>query len=441
MGNMLSPDHCRWCGEQCPHQRTGRPAEYCSTRCRQAAYRDRHKNHHAPDLKEFDRFLHAELMAASSDIRHLARALDGEATTAQDPLQGLLMLRQRIEGMVAPMVGRTRRLGSTWEQLSVLLGMTKDTARKRFAQPVVQRALSRPKPRSVTGGSGSERVPPGRGMSRDGRPAPDTGSASLPGDGIAVALSKMQRASGWSLRALGDRVGLSPSFLCRVMTGERFPTWETTCAITRACGADPEVLRRVWEDADAQRHTDPPPTGLDAALRYLHTRAGKPTPWAIAVTSGHALTPQEVSGLLDGTHLTDWDQVHRLVLILDGVPEYFEPLWKEANARQPHLTPQHPTAGLCRSSWPPAPAHRLEDLLIAFSPTLTSTDPRFRAIGRVAKATSLRTGTPWPAPGRASVGPHPARPAAAPAPPTCDTGTELPPSGPRHHDVHPVLPT
>ncbi|MFD5211568.1 helix-turn-helix domain-containing protein [Streptomyces anulatus] len=104
-------------------------------------------------------------------------------------------------------------------------------------------------------------------------------------------LSNLQRASGYSLRALSKRTSLSPSFLSRAMNGERFPSWEATASLARACGADPEVLRKVWEDAEARRSRKAAkPEGLASALRHLHLRAGSPTPWSVYVNSGYALS-------------------------------------------------------------------------------------------------------------------------------------------------------
>ncbi|MEU9623876.1 helix-turn-helix transcriptional regulator [Streptomyces sp. NPDC048155] len=91
-------------------------------------------------------------------------------------------------------------------------------------------------------------------------------------------LSNLQRASGYSLRALSKKTKVSPSFLSRAMNGERFPSWEATAAIARACGADPEVRGKIWEDADARHRRKSQPETLASALRYLHRRAGSPTP-------------------------------------------------------------------------------------------------------------------------------------------------------------------
>ncbi|MZE45843.1 helix-turn-helix domain-containing protein [Streptomyces coelicoflavus] len=56
---------------------------------------------------------------------------------------------------------------------------------------------------------------------------------SAGGQGLATVLSSLQRASGLSLRALANRSDLSASFLSRLMTGERFPSWKNVAAIAR----------------------------------------------------------------------------------------------------------------------------------------------------------------------------------------------------------------
>jgi transcriptional regulator with XRE-family HTH domain len=190
---------------------------------------------------------------------------------------------------------------------------------------------------------------------------------------LASVLSSLQRASGHSLRALGTRTGLSPSFLSRLMSGERFPTWKDAAAIADACGADPLVLRRVWQDAEARRDKGVRPQTLDSALRYLHMRAGSPTPWVMASKSG-TLTEEEIIGLLDGTAVPDWEDVALLVQVLDGEPSFFRPLWERTTARR---TPA-PLCPVVRTRSQPAkkkPARRIDDLLSAFHEALGGAAP------------------------------------------------------------------
>ncbi|MFI2415064.1 helix-turn-helix domain-containing protein [Streptomyces sp. NPDC018947] len=139
---------------------------------------------------------------------------------------------------------------------------------------------------------------------------------ALPATGgrdLATVLSSLQRASGLSLRALAGRASLSPGFLSRVMSGERFPSWKHACSIARACGADPEVLRRIWESSNARRDNQPRLSTLASALRFLHLRAGSPTPWAISVTSNNDLDEDYVAGLLQGTTTGPWEDIYRIV--------------------------------------------------------------------------------------------------------------------------------
>ncbi|MFF4520635.1 helix-turn-helix domain-containing protein [Streptomyces bluensis] len=174
---------------------------------------------------------------------------------------------------------------------------------------------------------------------------------------------------------LAGRTGLSASYLSRLMSGERFPAWKHVAALARACGADPEVLRQVWRNSNARRDSQPRPASLASALRFLHLRAGSPTHWAIAVSSGNELHQDHTTALLNGTATGDREDVQRLVQILDGEPAYFLPLWEaEAEARpatQPDSTAQRPPSARATESPPPA-STRVEELSAAFKDALGS---------------------------------------------------------------------
>ncbi|MFI2241215.1 helix-turn-helix domain-containing protein [Streptomyces chrestomyceticus] len=202
----------------------------------------------------------------------------------------------------------------------------------------------------------------GRLLPRRTAPLPEP--AGPPGQ-LAPVLSKLQRASRLSLRSLGEATRLSSGYLSRIMSGERFPSWDATARLARACGADPAVLRKIWEDAQARRGKGRTSHTLASALRYLHQRAGSPSPWAMAVTSGNASGQDQVAAVLSGETVPDWDVVLRIVLVLDGVPDYFAPLWEDASPAELAEPPAHGQAA-------PLPAQRLDDLLTAFGDTLTA---------------------------------------------------------------------
>ncbi|MFD4955179.1 helix-turn-helix domain-containing protein [Streptomyces sp. NPDC058451] len=189
--------------------------------------------------------------------------------------------------------------------------MNKD-ARKKWSLPArrtVQRTDSGALP-AAPPGHPTTAQPPGPESTSDAVASPSPAAAAgtdtltsisptIAHRDLATVLSSLQRASGLSVRALAIRSNVSPSFLSRLMSGERFPAWKYVAAIARACGADPEVLRKVWEASNARRDSQPRPASLASALRFLHLRAGSPTPWAIAITSGNQLEEDYVAGLLE----------------------------------------------------------------------------------------------------------------------------------------------
>ncbi|NED07621.1 helix-turn-helix domain-containing protein [Streptomyces sp. SID6648] len=413
VGNTFSPDNCKWCGGRRTVRHTGRPGEYCSTKCRQTAHTQRQKP--PPDTSQFDAFLRIELSAVQAEVRDLQRALNTPTPDAEQPLERLLQLQRRIEQLLPPVVGRTKRMGVSWEAIGRMLGMSKETVRKKFSSSVVQRALSRAHVRIPVPRPAPQSAPPSAAAPPSALPFPSSSVAASadpvdsaeeasadpsPETGppgplhFACVLSNLQRASGYSLRALSKRTSLSPSFLSRAMNGERFPSWEATASLARACGADPEVLRKVWEDAEARRsRKSAKPEGLASALRHLHHRAGSPTPWSVYVNSGYALSQELVTGLLEGTTPGSWEDVQILVQTLDGEYTYFEPLWhqavKDSSETESETAPDAPPPVS-----DPGPATRVEDLIAAFGKVLSTAGNRTHPPGRP-RPTPIQAATTW----------------------------------------------
>ncbi|MFH8558951.1 helix-turn-helix domain-containing protein [Streptomyces celluloflavus] len=263
-------------------------------------------------------------------------------------------------------VARARCLGSSWARIGAALNLTSDTVRRKYGNAVARHAR-RLAARHPT--SPARPAAPPRGVTRDEEPethTPLTTARAPVADHLAPVLSQLQRASGLSLRRLAERTDVSPGHLSRIMSGERFPSWPTTARLARACGADPAVLHRVWDDAEARRREKDVPHALASGLRYLHRRAGEPSTRTMAITSGNTLDQDEIAAILDGASVPDWETVQRLIHVLDGEPAYFAPLWETAAAQRPTpATPPSPPA-------PARPASVLEDLLAAFGAALQS---------------------------------------------------------------------
>ncbi|MFE7354693.1 helix-turn-helix domain-containing protein [Streptomyces sp. NPDC057543] len=132
---------------------------------------------------------------------------------------------------------------------------------------------------------------------------------------LAPVLSMLARASQLPLKDLSSRTRCSASYLSRVLSGERTPTWTLTERFARACGADSSVLRTVWE-SERLREKEPVSLPEDAslpagarllnALNTLHVRAGRPTPYDISVASRWRLAVEEVAPVLEGAQIPSW---------------------------------------------------------------------------------------------------------------------------------------
>jgi transcriptional regulator with XRE-family HTH domain len=184
-------------------------------------------------------------------------------------------------------------------------------------------------------------------------------------------LSRLQIATGIPLRQLGLRTQVSASYLSRVLSGEKFPTWELTEKLALALGADSDTLRKVWSD-ERQRNRahcrtsrtqspNPAPeqaSSLPAALRTLHQRAACPTPYSLAVATAHAVSPDDIRKILHGEMRGTWEQVAALIRAMDGEPSFFHPHWEETHQSAAAQPPPTET-----------PTHRLNRLLTTFGDT------------------------------------------------------------------------
>lgn len=161
---------------------------------------------------------------------------------------------------------------------------------------------------------------------------------------LARALSHLQRASGKPLRALGVEAQVSASYVSRVMSGERCPSWDVTRRLIAACDGDPAELRPLWVSARGLGYPArelPNAATLHAALRGLHLAAARPDPATICRSSLGRLTPEGIAQLLHGPQVPDWQTVDCFVHAVHGCCDEIRPLW-EAVAAQARLTPAEP---------------------------------------------------------------------------------------------------
>ncbi|MFD5932488.1 helix-turn-helix domain-containing protein [Streptomyces sp. NPDC060333] len=423
-----------------PNSRYGRPAKYCGGACRQAAYRARQSAEAPPPAPtteappaarpaapapaapaaptyvrathtvatpggSADEVLHEVIKDLQDGTRELARIL--QTSDAEEALHRIYRMQEQLECLTAGFVGLARHRRVTWGRISTILRISEDTARHRYTEDHILRRLNRfmrgrdTTPASLTDMYASTVLapPPAPAVMADkvtateAGPAatPETESSTTPRDPsgaaynrLAPVLSMLVRTSKQTNKEVSARMGISASYLSRLVSGERIPTWSLTQKFARACGADPDVLRTVWESEklrERARGPQPPlaEPALPAALRLhqavrtLHLRAGRPASQDIALASHWALSVADVASVTECQKIPSWRVLKAFVLLLGGDREYFRRLWTDANTEIHHgptgTEPQPPTAP---ESAAPAdePTTGISTALEAFSSTL-----------------------------------------------------------------------
>ncbi|MEU6175822.1 helix-turn-helix transcriptional regulator [Streptantibioticus parmotrematis] len=392
------PDRCLSCEEPLERGTRGRPKKYCSEACRQAGYRLRKTAGQPLGASPMDqRSLGRGLPPTAVDdqineiardmleeLKHLLRTLAGSDADIppHDGLHRAVQLGTQLDGLTAGLVVRARHHRVTWAAIGQILHIGEDTARHRYSAARTRKALdtvTRPAPSlpALT----HDDVSTNRTAPPEDPPTPPARTAS---NRFAPVLSMLVRATGLPNSTISARVGISASYLSRLLSGERMPNWKLAEKLARACGADPVILRQVWESerlADRDEHPAAAPptpddlnatdacTQLTASLRTLHIRAGRPASHIIATTTHWRLSSEQVDALLEGED-TDWERTKTLVHILGGDISYFESLHQAVPQPAP-TTPPPPAnphfrilapAPRAEGSWPTTP-HGLPILL------------------------------------------------------------------------------
>ncbi|SFF91558.1 Helix-turn-helix domain-containing protein [Actinacidiphila alni] len=366
---MTTPLTCKNCGTPLPVRTTagGRPADYCGTACRQSSYRKRRRGASTNDsaTATIDAAVHDLAQDVVEEARHLLRILTRPDAPMIDPVEQAVALARSVDSLTAGLVGRARSRRIPWDVIGAALNMQPDTARRTYRADTVNRRIHNATRRDP--------APPAE--------PPATNTPHHTRSHLAPVLSRLHRASQMPLRALAAHLGISPSQASRVLSGERFPSWWLTERFARACGADPQVLRTVWEteklreDHPPESHEetadDDPGRRLPTALRTLHIQAGRPTPHDLA--SRHAgIDADQIEAAFNGD-TPSWPQLARIITALSGDADYFHTLWKD---QQPAgAVPVSPAATSPRTPAGSQPDDRLLQLFETFAPTLAATHP------------------------------------------------------------------
>ncbi|MFG2651203.1 helix-turn-helix domain-containing protein [Streptomyces sp. NPDC048436] len=325
-------------------QRPGRRRRYCSDRCGRSF---RKRQLAAPDLissKEYatqvaedctQALENVYLLAANGQPLAALRALTGyQQVDLKDLFSALVQQARSDKKKSAEIAGA---MNTTADKVS-RQWKAEENARRRQARlarlqapraPLPTRSTALPRQRTA------HAAPPPTAQESGGG---DT--VADPATALGRALSHLQRTKKKSMRMLGEEAGVSASYISRILSGERLPSWRITCRLATALSAAPDELRPLWDEAHGRR--PPNPESLAATLRGLVLANARPSIGQLSARTNYSLSPTEISAVLKGEQVPEWEKVTDLVTALHGHPETVRPLWSAATAL-PDQTPHSRT--------------------------------------------------------------------------------------------------
>ncbi|MFC8433381.1 helix-turn-helix domain-containing protein [Streptomyces sp. NPDC057253] len=298
-----------------------------------------------------------DIQDGARDLARLLPSFDGE-----EPLRQIAQLQEQLDGLTAAVVGRARYRRVTWASVSTILRISEDTVRHRYTERYILRRLARfnrsetmlttlaglpgstaspdtpadSETAAETGDAGSDR---GDSPEQQSAPIASSGAAY---NRLSPILSMLIRTAQLTNKDIAAQLGFSASFLSGILSGERVPTWALTRKFAQACGADPAVLRTMWESEKlSEKHREPDPDlsevprpaaeRLRSAIHTLHLRAGRPTPTDITVASRWLLPASAVASRLEATALPHPEILETYVHVLGGDTDHFTQLLHDAH--------------------------------------------------------------------------------------------------------------
>ncbi|UQA97299.1 helix-turn-helix domain-containing protein [Streptomyces halobius] len=336
---QITCGHCRRTFQR--PKPTGRTPRYCSAKCRSASYRDRTATPARPRSYDDDVVrISRALLTKAQVLDHLAhnqvQALPLEA------VEQCVALQRDLCDVTAVAIRQALSNGALWPQIARAMNSSASTLKVSYSEEKVDKILAKRADR----GPARPRRPAGLHDGRRPRILSQT-SCWLPGQPgypLTRALSYLGRTGGKpTVRDLAVSTGVSTSYIYRIMSGERTPTWEVAAGFARACDADPDDLTFLWNTA----HELPllPPSGqtyrqavhaLQAALRGLRLAAACPEIPTLLRPGTAPLTVGAATALLSAhppaAGFLRWPVVRALAVALHGEPDAIRPLWERVHA-------------------------------------------------------------------------------------------------------------
>ncbi|MEH0407432.1 helix-turn-helix domain-containing protein [[Kitasatospora] papulosa] len=264
-----------------------------------------------------------ELLTLASDL--LDAEYEGQGVEELLPRAGVVM--KEVEYYMAAAARDARRRGRSWEDIARAACVSESTARTRWGESEVMRRIAL---RSLARQRARHAQTLPAAAPREAEPA--FTSANRAARQLAQALANLHQASGLSIQEVADSTDLSRSYVSRILSLQRTPSWSVVCQLVEVFGEDPMALRAMWESANGL--AAPPQDLLEAnarlyaALQGLYLMAGRPEAARICELSGGDIDVETAERILDGGHVPTWEKTGRFVTAVGGCPADIRPLWE-----------------------------------------------------------------------------------------------------------------
>ncbi|MER7729224.1 helix-turn-helix transcriptional regulator [Streptomyces sp. NPDC096323] len=250
------------------------------------------------------------------------RATDPDVPTAE-LLHTVTTLAALAEEATAALVVRQRSQGVPLRDLAPMLNLTEDRLRKKYVPQTVDQDL--------TTRSRPMRVPPPF-------PRPDDLPTTRdllrhPRQRLACALTRMWKQSGVSQRALAQCMNVDPSYISRMLSGERDISLQHVNMIVDQCGGNADLVKPLWAVvAGVQTPDTEPVRALRSYLLALRYAAGSPSDTRILASVQRTIIKADVRQAFEGPGVPQWQVVRQLTVAFQSLPEITWPLWRKAHS-------------------------------------------------------------------------------------------------------------
>ncbi|MFF4813733.1 helix-turn-helix domain-containing protein [Kitasatospora sp. NPDC001309] len=290
--------------------RPGRPRVYCGRRCRRLNQQVRDAARREPrKIEQWASRIAEDMLALAGDL------VEAEQEQAQLAVRLRLArdLAANAQHFIAAAVHDARTAGHSWKAVGEAAGVSADTARARWAEGKVLQQLQRrelrrpPAPRAVSPTPDAPGVLRARATRREQ---------------LASALATLHRRSDVTVQRAAELACCSPSYVSRVLLGERVPSWPFVHMLVTILGGNPAEIRLLWEGAHGLAPSGRLAVGdaadqVLAALRGLHLAAGEPD-----------LRDEAYRAVLRGDVVPAWPVVSAMVIALGGQPADVRSVWE-----------------------------------------------------------------------------------------------------------------